>query len=96
MKEAPSLNNRILPFIAASHQDTIETTLEHVEDGLGRIHVVQDDMMHLSEGYMTPKISVIGPGDHLKDSVSYNDEDISIISNYGIGRILFYQILLIG
>ena len=89
LRDGPSLSNKILPYTSkdAVH-DTIEISLEHVEDGLGRMYSVQDDLMHRSVDQMTPRVSIdglhaqiLGEGEfktiNQDDSISFVDENLN-------------------
>ena len=72
-KDGSSQKNQILPYSdTAFARDSIETSFEHVEDGLGRINSKQsfeDDMPHrIHPGYTLDTGEI-----KIKDSILYQD-----------------------
>ena len=76
-KDGSSPKNKILPYSdTAFARNSIETSFEHVEDGLGRINSKQsfeDDMPHrIHPGYTLDTGEI-----KIKDSVFYQDENFA-------------------
>ena len=95
IKDGSSPKNKILPYSdTAFVRDTIETSFEYVEDGLGRINSKQsfeDDMPHrIDPGYT---LDTLDTGEiKIKDSIFYQDENFASTSYSNLGKIISYTI----
>jgi hypothetical protein len=62
VKDGASLNNKILPYSTTTvAHDTIETSLKHVEDGLGIMHSTKDDLKLTYEDHSPPNTYGLHP-----------------------------------
>ena len=92
IKDRSSPKNKILPYSETAFvRDTIETSFEYVEDGLGRINSKQsfeDDMPHRIHPGSTLDTGEI----KIKDSIFYQDENFASTSYSNLGKIISYTI----
>ena len=89
VKDGSSPKNKILPYSdTAFARDSIETSFDHVEEGLGRINSRHDD---LKEDYMPHRIHPEFTGEIKdKDSIFYQDENVTSKTYSNLGKNIIY------